>query len=29
MLDRTFGTLAIEELPCSFMSGSTELRSGA
>ena len=28
MLDRTFGTLAIEELPCSFMSGSTELRSG-
>jgi len=28
MLDRTFGTLAIEELPRSFMSGSTELRSG-
>jgi EmrB/QacA subfamily drug resistance transporter len=29
MLDRTFGTLAIEELPRSFMSGSTELRSGS
>jgi EmrB/QacA subfamily drug resistance transporter len=28
MLDRTFGTVAIEELPRSFMSGSTELRSG-
>jgi NTE family protein len=28
MLDRTFGTIAIEELPRSFMSGATELRSG-
>jgi predicted acylesterase/phospholipase RssA len=28
MLERTFGTVAIEELPRSFMSGSTELRSG-
>ena len=28
MLHRTFGTRLIEELPRSFMSGSTELRSG-
>ena len=28
MLERTFGSVAIEELPRSFMSGSTELRSG-
>ena len=28
MLERTFGTVAIEELARSFMSGSTELRSG-
>ena len=28
MLDRTFGTTLIEELPRSFMCGSTELRSG-
>ncbi len=28
MLDRTFGAVAIEELPRSFMCGSTELRSG-
>jgi predicted acylesterase/phospholipase RssA len=28
MLQRTFGTIAIEELPRSFMCGCTELRSG-
>src|SRR5271167_5103570 len=28
MLHRTFGTRLIEELPRSFISGSTELRSG-
>ena len=28
MLDRTFGGVAIEELPRSFMSGCAELRSG-
>ncbi|HKA67793.1 MAG TPA: MFS transporter [Actinomycetes bacterium] len=28
MLHRTFGTRLIEELPCSFMSCSAELRSG-
>jgi EmrB/QacA subfamily drug resistance transporter len=28
MLNRTFGETLIEELPRSFMSGSTELRSG-
>jgi len=28
MLHRTFGTNLIEELPCSFMSCSAELRSG-
>ncbi len=28
MLDRTFGTVAIEELARGFMSGATELRSG-
>jgi len=28
MLHRTFGTCLIEELPLSFMCGSTELRSG-
>ena len=28
MLERTFGRVAIEELARSFMSGSTELRSG-
>jgi predicted acylesterase/phospholipase RssA len=28
MLDRTFGQVAIEELPRSFMSGCAELRSG-
>ena len=28
MLERTFGQVAIEELPRSFMSGCTELRSG-
>jgi EmrB/QacA subfamily drug resistance transporter len=28
MLDRTFGQVAIEELPTSFMSGCAELRSG-
>jgi NTE family protein len=28
MLDRTFGNLTVEELALSFMSGSTELRSG-
>ena len=28
MLERTFGSVAIEELARSFMSGSTELRSG-
>jgi predicted acylesterase/phospholipase RssA len=28
MLDRSFGTVAIEELATSFMSGATELRSG-
>jgi predicted acylesterase/phospholipase RssA/CRP-like cAMP-binding protein len=28
MLQRTFGTVAIEELPRSFMCGCTELRSG-
>jgi predicted acylesterase/phospholipase RssA len=29
MLQRTFGTLAIEELPRSFVSGATDLRSGS
>jgi NTE family protein len=28
MLDRTFGQAAIEELPCSYMSGCADLRSG-
>jgi predicted acylesterase/phospholipase RssA/CRP-like cAMP-binding protein len=28
MLHRTFGTRLIEELPCSFICGSAELRSG-
>lgn len=28
MLQRTFGTIAIEELACSFMCGCTELRTG-
>ena len=28
MLQRTFGSLAIEELPRSFISGATDLRSG-
>ena len=29
MLHRTFGEVAIEELPRSFMCGCTELRSGS
>ncbi len=28
MLHRTFGEVSIEELPCSFMCGCSELRSG-